>query len=127
VGVERNEASDRDQPAPQGQRHSLRATLRAELVEQRVDVILDGRLADAEPGGDRLVGQPLGDQAQDFELTRRQALPQVIQAERLTRWWFEGRIRNREAFEDGCQRCPQRRTYAISFPGHGARGTGPGS
>jgi hypothetical protein len=47
---------DRDQATAQRDRHRLGAALRAELVEHREDVILDGRLADAEPAGDRSVG-----------------------------------------------------------------------
>src|SRR5438552_2250781 len=51
-------------------RHGLGASARAQLPEQRFDVELDGVGREVERARDRLVGQPLADRAQHFDLAR---------------------------------------------------------
>src|SRR5467141_4375716 len=53
-----------------GQR--LGASTSAQLSEQRFEVELDGVERDVEPPRDRLVGEPLADRAQHFDLARRE-------------------------------------------------------
>src|SRR5438874_10379779 len=52
----------------------LGARPEVELVENALDVPLRGALADHELVGNRLVGQPPGDESRDLELTLRQVL-----------------------------------------------------
>jgi len=44
----------------------------AQLFEDPMDVVLDGRKLDSKPGGDFLVREPLLDKLGNLELTRRQ-------------------------------------------------------
>jgi hypothetical protein len=59
-----------------GAEQGLSAALHVELAIDVVDVLLDGANRDDEPIGDRLIGMPIGDQAQDLVFARAQQLGQ---------------------------------------------------
>ena len=63
------------QPPPrQRQRDSLRARLRAGLVEDRVHVELHGPVANTEPVSDFSIGQSLRDEGQPLVFARRKGV-----------------------------------------------------
>src|SRR3954451_14580107 len=53
-------------------RSRLAAAMNAELLEDPVDVVLDGRKLDRQARSDGFVGQSLGDQLGDLRFARRQ-------------------------------------------------------
>src|SRR5882762_3597994 len=66
--------SDHDQPLPHADGDRLGSASGIELREDRGDVKLDGVLRDAEPRGDDLVAEPLGDHAEYLDLAGREGL-----------------------------------------------------
>src|SRR5947208_6798052 len=67
-------ASSFDQALPDGVEDGLGAVGYAELPVHVADVVADGLVADAEPVGDLLVGETLGQQAKDLHLALREAV-----------------------------------------------------
>ena len=60
----------KDQPRPRGADHGFSARCDAKLAEDSVDVKLHGMLTDPQSHCNGLVGQPLGDEAEDGQLAR---------------------------------------------------------
>src|SRR5207244_6130371 len=71
-------ASGFDQALPDGIEDGLGAVRDAELPVHVADVVADGLVADAEPVGDLLVGEALGEQAQDLHLALREAVVELL-------------------------------------------------
>src|SRR5262249_11311761 len=69
--------SEGDQPQPDGLHDRLAAALDAQLAEDGVDVELDRVVADAQPLGDPLVGEPLAEELEHLDLPWREALDEV--------------------------------------------------
>src|SRR3954454_4942279 len=69
--------SEGDQPQSDGLDDRLAAALHAELAEDGIDVELDRVVADAQPLGDPLVGEPLTEELQHLALPRGEVLDEV--------------------------------------------------
>ena len=78
----------------------VRVFVEVQLEEDLGDVGLDGPLRDVEPGGDGLVGETFGDEAEDLSLTlaeHRQGVVATLPGEQAG---HDGRIDDRFAFVD---------------------------
>jgi hypothetical protein len=79
--------SQKDQSQPRGADNGFGARGDAEFAEDGVDMELHGVLADTQSKCDGLVGQPLGDKAEDGQLARGQFLDGRLSFSITPRFW----------------------------------------